>query len=407
MRFQKYNSQSIFLVTTLCLFTITGCMGASNKIVEKPKIAQEALLSGQALFNLETTDLTLPDAGVMKVSDKMRTYLYQNISKSSSDSNKLNNLISLMFSSGNLGIKYDRDQTVTAEGAFKGGLGNCLGVSYLFASLARDIGLTVYFRNVDIPPAWGMEDDTIYRYRHVNIEVSIPRKKPVIIDADEVNNVPTYETNRISTKNAVAQYYSNKGAHYLAKKDTINAFIYFKKAIITDPTQADFWANLGVLYSKNGQYIYAESAYITALNLQNDSLLTMNNMATLYGKMGKDDLKKKYLSLAESQNNKNPYFRFIKASKYFESGDYSNSLSHIQWAIRHEDNDPKFYTLLAQIYKKMDQPDKAHAAQLRAKTIESTIKRLIDAQTVRIKFRSKTWQLSGEKWNLIQKTKQQ
>lgn len=405
MRSQKYNFRSIFLMTTLCLFTIVGCMRTPNKIVEKPKIAQEDLLSGRALFNLETTNLTLPDAGVMKLSEKMRSYLHQNISRSSSDVTKLNRLVTLMFSSGNLGIRYDRDQTVTAEGAFKGGFGNCLGVSYLFASLARDIGLTVNFRNVDIPPTWGIEEDTIYRYRHVNIEVSMLGKRPVIIDADEVNNVPTYEANRISTKNAVAQYYSNKGAHYLTKKDTINAFLNFKKAIVTDPTQADFWTNLGVLYKKEEEYDHAESAYQTALNLQKDNLSTINNMASLYGKMEKYDLRDKYRALAERQNNKNPYFRFIKASKYFESGDYSNSLSHIQWALNHEDNDPKFYTLLAQIYEKVGKSDKAQAAHLRAKTIENTIKHLIDAQTVRIKFRSKTWQLSGKKWERTQKIK--
>lgn len=397
MRHRAYKQNIIILLTSLCLLTIVGCTQMPNNNVAETSISQDDLLSGEALFDPEITNLTLPNAGVMEISDKLRTYLHQNISKSASKRQKLNQLLSLMFSNGNLGIKYDRSQTLTAENTFRAGSGNCLGVSYLFTSLARELGLTTHFRNVEIPPTWSMEEDMIYRYRHVNIEIPIANRKPIIIDADEVNNVPTYKADRISTKNAVAQYYSNKGAEYLIKKDTLNAFLHFKKAIIMQPRQAEFWSNLGVLYSRAAKYNYAESAYLIALALQHDSLSTINNMASLYGRMDQTELKDKYKSLADRQNNKNPYFRFVAASKDFKTGDYSSSLSHIEWAIKKEKNEPKFYALLAQIYEKTNRSDKAAAAKLKGQTLEDNIKQLIESQAVKIKFRTRTWEIPSKR----------
>lgn len=396
MRHRGYKNKSVILLTSLCLIAVIGCTPMPSNNVAEPSISRDDLLSGEALFDPKDTNLTLPDAGVMELSDKLRNYLHQNISKSASKKQKLNELLSLMFSRGNLGITYDRSQTLTAEGTSRAGSGNCLGVSYLFTSLARELGLSTHFRNVEIPPVWSMEEDMIYRYRHVNVEVPIHGRKPIVIDADEVNNIPTYEADRISTKNAVAQYYSNKGAEYLSKKDILNAFLHFKKAITLQPQQAEFWSNLGVLYSREEKYNYAESAYLIALALQHDSLSTINNMATLYGKMGKTELKDKYKSLAESQNNKNPYFRFLQATKAFDKGDYSSSLSHIQWAMNHKKKEPKFYALLAQIYEKTNRPDKAATAKLKRQALEDNIKQLIESQAVKIKFRTKTWEIPSK-----------
>lgn len=394
-RSYAYNAKIVTIV--VCMIAITGCASKSNSNIIQPSIAKADLLSGKILFDLNATDMTLPDAGVMKLNQKMRDYLDQNISRSASKAQKLNTILSLMFSKGNLGIVYDRTQTLTAQGTFVGGRGNCLGVSYLFSSLAREVGLTTYFRNVNIPPAWSLEEGIIYRYRHVNVEVPLPHHKAIIVDSDEVNNVPTYKANRISTQNAVAQYYSNKGAAYLTKNNTLDAFLYFKKAILIDPSQAELWSNLGVLYSKEEKYDYAESAYQTALNLQKNNLSTINNIATLYDKMEKFDLRDKYKQLAARKNNKNPYFHFIEAKKAFKTGDYPVSLSHINSAIKHEKNEPKFYNLLAEVYQKIGQLDKAAEATLKGQEAEDRIQRAIDQQPFRIKFRTKKWNVPYKK----------
>ena len=392
MTLRKQTYKAKITLITLFLLAVSGCSQPTNTIYKKPTITKAELLSGHALFDPHNTDLSLPEAEVMAISDKLKNYLHQNISKSASQSQKLRQLLSLMFLKGNMGISYDRSQTLTAEGTFRSGSGNCLGVSYLFTSLAKELGLKTHFRNVNIPPAWSMEEDLIYRYRHVNVEVVLQGKR-FIIDADEVNNVPTYETNRISTRNVVAQYYSNKGAHFLADKDNLNAFRHFKKAIDTDSSQAEFWANLGVLYKKEGKYDYAESAYLIALDLQHNNLTTLNNMASLYNAMGMETERDKYKVLAARKNDRNPYFRYIEATKAYDDEAYEISLQHIEQAIVYEKNAPEFYELLSKVYNKSGHPDKAQIAKNKGREVARGIQQRIDNQAIKIKYRKKEWEI--------------
>ena len=390
MRQRGNTHRRIMSIIALCLFAVASCSHEQPIGIQiQPSIAQAELISGKALFDPQVTNQTLPEENVMGLSDAMRDYLNHHIPKKASKREKLSKLLFLVFSQGNLGITYDPSQTLTAEATFKSGSGNCLAVSYLFSSMAKELGLTTHFQNVAIPPIWGMQDDVIYRYRHVNVIVPLTHIKSYIVDVNWRNNLPIYETNRITEKNAIAQYYSNRGADYLAKGDSLNAFLYFKKAITISPDQAEFWSNLGVLYSRAGKYTYAESAYQTALILENDNLTTISNMASLYSKMGQSELQDKYHSLAERENNKNPYFRYIQASRDFEAGDYSNSLSNIEWAIKHEKNEPRFYYLLAQIYGKTDQPEKAQSATLEGKKIAEDLLHLLTDKSMRIKYYTK------------------
>lgn len=389
MRQRGNTHRRIMTVVALCLFAVAGCAHGPNLGKTQPSIGQVELLSGKILFDSNIKTASLPDDGVMKISETMRNYLYRHIPQKASKREKLRRLLSLMFTQGNLGITYNPTQTLTAESTFISGSGNCLGVSYLFSSMAKELGLTTYFQNVAIPPLWGMQDDMLYKYRHVNVEVPLSNRKSYIVDVNLKANLPTYKTNRISEKNAIAQYYSNKGATYLAKKDYLKSFLYFKKAITIDPNQAEFWTNLGVLYSRNEKLDYAESAYKTALALQANNLTTISNIATLYKKMGLMDLSAKYKAMAKRETDKNPYLRFVQALGDFENGDYSTSLSNIKWAIDHEKNEPRFYKLLAQIYEKTNQPEKAHSATLKSQKIAEKLKRIIIDKSMKIRFYAK------------------
>ena len=389
MRHKGLKHNPITTLIAICLFAVAGCANTPHELNASPSITQADLLSGQALFDTKNTPMSMPDDDVMKLSATMRDYLEHNIPQEASQRQKLFRLLSLMFSGGNLGISYNPSQTLTAEDTFISGSGNCLAVSYLFASMAEELGLTPEFQNVAIPPLWGIENDIIYKYRHVNVKVRLPNKKVYVVDVDLKNNLPTYKTNRISRNNAVAQYYSNRGAHYLGEKDMLKAFLYFKKAIHIDPSQAEFWSNLGVLYTKSDENEYAESAYLTALSMQHDNLTTIGNLASLYGRMGKDDLKVKYQALAAHHNNKNPYLRYVKAAADYKKGNYKSSLEHIKWAIRAERDEPKFYTLLAEIYEETGEEDKAQSATKKSQKVAEKIKALTAHKNMKVRFYSK------------------
>lgn len=234
-----------------------------------------------------------------------------------------------------------------------------------------------------------MENDIVYKYRHVNILVELPHQTRYVIDVNMKNYLPNYKATRLSKKNVIAQYYSNKGAEYLADKDLVNAFRYFKKSIYIDPEQAEFWSNLGVLYSKAEKYDYAENAYKVALGKIHNDITTINNLASLYKKMGEHDLWQYYQSQVEAENNKNPYLRFIKANNNLDSGNYSEALSNIKWAIRRASKEPRFYYFLAKLYEEMGQSEDAKAATDKADSVSEENRLLIMDKALKIRYYAK------------------
>ena len=142
MKQTGHKCKSIRAIIGLCLFVVAGCAHESNLAKVQPSIGQAELLSGAILFDSNINPANLPDDDVMKLSDSMRDYLHHHIPKTASKREKLIRLITLMFAQGNLGITYDPAQTLTAESTFRSGSGNCLGVSYLFSSMAKELGLT-------------------------------------------------------------------------------------------------------------------------------------------------------------------------------------------------------------------------------------------------------------------------
>ena len=356
----------------LCVTVMSGCSHQLLKDSTPLKVSEAELLSGKGLFANQYANITLPEDKVLKLSDEMISFLDRYIPKDASKNRKFTMLRSIVFNKGNLGMEYNQALTLTARDAFRIGAGNCLAFSYLFASMARRVGLRVSYQDVDIPPEWRMNNKLSYFFRHVNVAVKLPRGQTFIVDIDSVRNKPYYQTKRLSERNVVAQYYENIGVEYLVKKDSLNAFRYFIKAISLDATQSEFWSNLGVLYRRAGKNDHAESAYLISLAKKNDNYTAMNNLVSLYQITEDKVREEKYRKLSQKHYDKNPYYRYFQAYSDYELGDYDASLPNIKWAINHKKNEPDFYYLLAKIYDETGDPERAKSVREKGEKIEKS-----------------------------------
>jgi Flp pilus assembly protein TadD len=54
-----------------------------------------------------------------------------------------------------------------------------------------------------------------------------------------------------------------------------------------------------------------------------------------------------YRDWVQSHRMKNPYYRYYLARDAVAEGDYQSAISHLNYAIRHRENESRFYSLLS------------------------------------------------------------
>jgi len=356
----------LLLMLTSCSFRGGGAVPDLNQ-----KISTVELLSGEALFGPQVESIELPEDNVLQVGNSMRDFAKDTIPFNASKYAKVKTLLKAVLGPDQLGMKYNTTATFTARAAFEKAEGNCLSFSYLFVALARDQGLRVNFREVDVPPEWdNMNEEMYFHAGHVNVQVSINYNREAIVDIDKVRNKPSYEGRLISDNHARALYYSNIGAEHLQAGDQREAFRYFAKALDLAPEQENFWSNLGVLYRMNGLMDHAESAYLIGLAINPSSRTVLNNIVALYEHKGEPEKVSHYAGLVYNYQMKNPYFRYMIAQEEFDKGLYDESLRHLKFAIKRKKKESKFYQLMGLNYQKMGLLAKSEAAFSQARKLQ-------------------------------------
>lgn len=361
----------LFLVTLLVLF-LSGCSSfeTQDPFYSAAVVSRSDLLSGKALFGERAEMLALPEDHVLELNDKMRAYLQRYVPRNYARNIRVRVLARMIFGKGTLGMEYNASKTYTAQEAFLKTEGNCLAFSYLFIALARERGLKVSFQEVEIPPEWSDAGDELYYIsRHVNVLIQMKEIKDLVIDIDRVNYKTHYRAWKISDKNAIALYYSNKGTDYLQEGDFENAFRYLVKALKLSPQDAALWSNLGVLYRQKDIYNYAEKAYFIALKYDRRQQSVLSNLSVMYDHMGEIEKSEYYFSLARSHQLKNPYYRYHQALDAFENGDYDLTLRHLKVALKRQEHEHKFHNLLGETYARLGDETRANKAWTKAKEL--------------------------------------
>jgi Flp pilus assembly protein TadD len=187
------------------------------------------------------------------------------------------------------------------------------------------------------------------------------------------------EANPVSAKpipdhRAFAQYYNNIGSMHLADGNNSDAFRYFIKAVHIDPKLNFAWSNLGVVYSRNGQFEAAAAAYRQGLSVSRGPddvavMTIMGNMTKLYRRTGDIEAADYFAGEVASFRLRNPYYHYAMAKSAFYDALYGESVRHFKNAIARKDDDHLFHYGLALAYFKLGDLDKVEKSLDRAKHV--------------------------------------
>ncbi|HEX6006961.1 MAG TPA: tetratricopeptide repeat protein, partial [Burkholderiales bacterium] len=139
------------------------------------------------------------------------------------------------------------------------------------------------------------------------------------------------------------------GAEAMLRSDHAAALAYLREAARVEADIAGIWVNLGVLYSRHGQYEHAEAAYLRALEAEDGEESALANLALVYQALGEIELAAEYRERVQSYRERNPYYHYTKAARAYEEQQFDAALASLRKALRLKRDEHAFYSLRGQV----------------------------------------------------------
>lgn len=297
---------------------------------------------------------------------------------------KTKTVLKFIISYADKGLIYDNSATRTVSETLLYGKANCISLSVLAYSLAKEVGIEADFQEVNIPEYWTSEMNQTWFNRHVNLRLKQHRKvvdgdnvsislNNYVVDFDPYSLKKHFKTSPINKQRIVAMFYNNKAAVAIAEKNYAQAYTYYKAAIDMDATFSGTWSNLGILYRAHNLTALAEQVYKHSLALNPSSINTMSNLAYLYQQTGEDVLANELEYKVMMARKNNPYYHLILGTEAFNLQNFNNSIKHFKIALELDPNNHEAYFGLAKSYVSLNQLTLAERYLTQAKIHTSNI----------------------------------
>jgi Tfp pilus assembly protein PilF len=142
-----------------------------------------------------------------------------------------------------------------------------------------------------------------------------------------------------------------------------------KKSLETFRNIAGSWANLGVIYSRNGLYDLAIGAYSEALEIDSSHQPSLSNLAAIYRSLGDHQSAVFFERRIHRYRDQNPYYHYQKALAAYNNDDLEAARMNLERAIRLKRSEHKFFRLQGLIAEKQGNPELALSSFAQARNL--------------------------------------
>ncbi len=315
---------------------------------------------------------------VFMLDDEMKFMVETTLNNTLDSKRKAKKLLKHIFSQDKIALNYSSHANLTARQTYHSRRANCMSLTIMAYSLAKEANLHIEFQQVDVPEYWVRNGEYNLLTGHVNLLIKAndhPDRSIVYgndniqIDFDPFMSKQDF-TKKIIKKNTVlAMFYNNKGGQALVNEDYDIAYQYFKAATQVDKTFSPAWGNLAVLYRLTEHLKLAEETYRYAIKVNHNNLTALTNLAILLrnqqDNVEADAIEKVLLA----KRRKNPYYYAVLADEAYYKYDYQQALNHYKKAIKLNNKIHELYFGLAKVYFQMNRLPEAQRAMKKALTL--------------------------------------
>ena len=235
---------------------------------------------------------------------------------------------------------YETGHSSIAAETWRHKRGDCLSLLVLAYSIAKAMDLPVKMQDVRVPLIFDRYGGVDYVAGHVNLLVKNGGRLQlvegfgigdVIIDF-EPQIGSQREGSALTEDGILARFYNNLAAEYLAEGKLNQAYAHFKAAILTDTEFAPSYANLALLYKRQGLLPNAERLLRHAIALNDEDDVAMRSLHQLLVSQGRDTEAAAYAKVLEARREKNPYYWIGLGLDHFQKENYRQAVSALEHA---------------------------------------------------------------------------
>ena len=348
----------------------TGC--ATLRLPGAPISFEEQI----ARLGMAPEDLIDPD----RVTPEMAAWVKQRVPPGQPDLEQLHRLLAALHQRKDLNLRYVGGYTATAEEAFATGDANCLTFSQLIVGLAREIGIPAYYLAVDEVQRYDKEGDLVVVSGHVTAGFGTGPEVQ-FLEFRVGPDVDYRSARKISDLEALALYYSNRGAELLREGRAGEAREWLATSVRLDPQNPGSWVNLGVALRRTGILSRAEAAYRKAIEISPDFLMAYHNLARLLELRGREDAAWEVLRQLDRRGNRNPFAYLALGDASLTRGDLEQAGRFYRRAVRLADGNAEIEAAMGLWWLEEGRPNEARAWLERAQRLDPAHPRVRELET--------------------------
>jgi Flp pilus assembly protein TadD len=288
-------------------------------------------------------------------------------------------LVEALYSKNDLMLEYESSKTRTAAQTFADRSGNCLSLVIMTAAFARELGMPMRFRSVDVDNTWSRTAGLYLGSAHVNISLgdrpvsgvrSSDRDDMLLVDFIPQDEAARIRARELDEDDIVALYLNNRAAEMLVQDRVDDAYWWARAAVNKRPGMVPALNTLAVIYDRHGDATLAEQTYRAALEREPENVMVMRNLQPVLAALGKRDEAQALAQRIAGIEPFAPYYHFDKGMVALREGDYGKARDLFEREVKRAPYNDEFRFWLGVAHLRLG--DVKHAREQIAKAVDTS-----------------------------------
>jgi Flp pilus assembly protein TadD len=355
----------------LSLSLLAGCASVQPPAAPLPLLAD-------ARFAPPTEKVGADD--LFAISPAMRAYLDSPaFGRQLRQKGQRHGLVEALYSKNDLMLEYESSKTRTAAQTFADRSGNCLSLVIMTAAFAKELGMPMRFRSVDVDSTWSRTAGLYLNSAHVNISIgdrpvsgvrSSDRDDMLLVDFIPQDEAARIRARELDEDDIVALYLNNRAAEMLVQDRVDDAYWWARAAVNKRPGMVPALNTLAVIYDRHGDATLAEQTYRAALEREPENVMVMRNLQPVLAALGKRNEAQALAQRIAGIEPFPPYYHFDKGMVALREGDYGKARELFEREVKRAPYNDEFRFWLGVSYLRLG--DVKDAREQIAKAVDTS-----------------------------------